>query len=57
MIDRMILTIIIFLGGIFLTFARRYKNRDSNAGYAIAGWTIFIILCLWFEECDFLTLK
>ena len=27
--------------------ARRYKNQDSDAGHGIAGWTIFILVCIW----------
>jgi len=33
---------LLFLGiGIAaITFARRWKNKDSNAGYGVAGWGI-----------------
>ena len=30
-----------------MIYARRYKNQDSNAGYGIAGWSVFILVCIW----------
>ena len=47
MTEKMLATIVIFIGGILLTLARRYKNENSNAGLGIAGWTIFTIFSLW----------
>lgn len=35
--------IIVGILGTALTFARRWKNRDSQAGLGIAGWTIATI--------------
>ena len=29
-----------------LTFARRYKNSNGNAGYGVAGWSVLFLL-LW----------
>lgn len=37
------------LVGITLTLARRWKNSDKSAGLGIAGWTIFVIICLTIE--------
>ena len=34
------------IGGM-LTFARRYKNPDADAGCGVAGWTV-IFLFFWF---------
>lgn len=39
-------TIAIGAIGTALTLARRYKNSRSDAGYGIAGWTMFLILIL-----------
>lgn len=40
-------TLIIMVGSNTMIFVRRYNNKDENAGYYIAGWTIFILLSLW----------
>ena len=45
------LTIILFFGGTILTFSRRYNNDDPNAGLGVAGWTIFLIFCIWTKSC------
>ena len=45
---RMIATAIIMFGSAAMILARRYGNsRDSSAGAAIAGWTIILVLHLW----------
>ena len=36
----------VLLGGALLTFARRYKNQDSNAGYGVAGWAVVVTIVL-----------
>jgi len=33
--------------GTALTVARRWKNSDPNAGYGVAGWTMFGLLMIW----------
>lgn len=38
--------VFIGLSGAGLTFARRYKNQDEDAGSSIAGWVVGIII-LW----------
>jgi len=32
------------LGIAAIVFARRWKNKDSNAGYSIAGWGVVIYI-------------
>ncbi len=51
MSEKLIVTIILGSIGILLTLARRWKNPDGDAGIGVAGWTIFIILCMWYEGC------
>ncbi len=34
------------ISGALLTIARRYKNKDDDAGEGIAGWSLFVIICL-----------
>jgi len=46
MTERLLGVIIIGLVGVLLTFARRFKNEDSDAGYGVAAWTIILII-LW----------
>ena len=46
MIEKIIATGVIMFGAAAMIFARRYKNEyEYKAG--IAGWTIFIIFCIW----------
>ena len=46
--ERCIPAIIMAVVGILLTVARRWNNKDSAAGEAIAGWTVFgVIFLLW----------
>jgi hypothetical protein len=40
-------TLAVGIASALMIYARRYKNQDSNAGYGIAGWTVFILLCIW----------
>lgn len=47
MIVKLSATGIIMIGATAMIFARRYKNKDSEVGVGIAGWTIFIILIMW----------
>jgi len=47
MTEKIIATAVIGIVSSLMIFARRYKNNDANAGYGIAGWTIFIILIMW----------
>ena len=49
--EKIIATLVIGIIGIFLTLVRRWKNPDKDAGIGVAGWTVFIILCLWYEGC------
>ncbi len=39
---------VIVIGGIgaLLTFARRFKNKDSEAGGGVVAWTFFLLI-LW----------
>ena len=46
MTEKILGGIIIGIVGCLLTFARRYKNKDKEAGAAIAGWTL-VIVALW----------
>ena len=46
-VQRSIVTGVLMVGAAAMILARRYKNEDSEAGCGIAGWTIFIILCMW----------
>jgi len=47
MTEKVLGTIALFIGGTLLTIARRWKNKDKDAGLGIAGWTMFIIICIW----------
>jgi hypothetical protein len=38
--------LVVGLVGAALVMARRWKNKDGAAGYGVAGWTVFILLCL-----------
>ena len=49
MTEKLLGVLIIGLVGAALIFARRFQNKDTNAGYGIAGWIIFIIF-LWLES-------
>ena len=46
--EKILGTIVVGLIGTLLTFARRYNNTEDNtAGVGIAGWTMFIIITIW----------
>ncbi len=47
MTEKCYATIIVLIGSTALVFARRYKNRDTQAGYGIAGWTVLLLLLIW----------
>lgn len=47
MTEKLWATLIIMIGATLMIIARRYKNNNLDAGYGIAGWTMFIILCIW----------
>ena len=51
MSEKLIATVVIGIIGTFLTLARRWKNPDKNAGVGVAGWIVFILLCMWDEGC------
>jgi len=34
----------ILIGGVALTIARRWNNKDPSAGAGVAGWTIVALL-------------
>lgn len=37
----------LLLGGGFLTLTRRWGNKeDSEAGYGVAGWTMFLVIVI-----------
>lgn len=44
---KIVLTLVLMLGASCMIFARRYKNPGPENGVGIAGWVIFIILCMW----------
>ena len=46
MTERLWGVVVIGCVGALITLARRFKNKDSQAGYGVAGWTIIIII-LW----------
>jgi len=41
------LTLVLMLGSACMIFARRYKNPQPEIGVGIGGWTIVLILHLW----------
>ena len=41
--DKALVIFALLLGGTLLTLARRTNNHDPDAGYGVAGWTIFLI--------------
>jgi len=43
-------TLVVGIAGALLVAARRYKNKDKEAGYTIAGWSMVIILSIWGME-------
>lgn len=45
--DKIYGTLAVGIVSALMISARRYKNQDSNAGYGIAGWAIFILWCIW----------
>ena len=47
MTEKIIATAVIGIVSTLMIFVRRYKNDDKNAGYGIAGWTIFIMVMMW----------
>jgi len=47
MTEKLIATGIIMIGSATMIFARRHNNKDKEAGYGIAGWTMVIILLMW----------
>lgn len=50
MSEKLIATIVIGVAGIGMTFARRYNNTDDrNAGLGVAGWTVFLLLVMWWQ--------
>lgn len=44
---RIIASFSLLVAGFVMIFARRYKNKDADAGYCIAGWIIFAIIIIW----------
>ena len=44
MTSEIIFVAVVLFGGGALVVARRWKNNDSQAGYGIAGWLIFLLL-------------
>ena len=49
MIEVAISTMILMFGGAVLTAARRWNNKDADAGTYIAGWTVVLTLIIWFS--------
>lgn len=47
--EKIIATVAILFGAAALTFARRWGNKDSDAGVGIAGWSMVIILFMWMD--------
>ena len=47
MIEKLIATGILTFGSAAMIFARRYENKDTQAGIGIAGWIIIILLFMW----------
>jgi predicted tellurium resistance membrane protein TerC len=47
LLEKTLISFLLMVGAALMILARRYNNSDSNAGYGIAGWTIFIIICMW----------
>jgi len=47
MSEKFYLTIVIGIIGIGLTIARRWKNKDEDAGLGAAGFTILILFLMW----------
>lgn len=46
MSDVAISIIAVGISGAILTIARRWKNEDSDAGYAVSGWTLVMMFLL-----------
>jgi len=47
--EKLIATVIILFGAAALTFARRWNNEDTEAGYGVAGWAMFVIIMMWLD--------
>lgn len=47
--ERLLGTFIVGVIGIFLTIARRYSNKDSDAGLGVAAWTLVVIVLIWLK--------
>ena len=41
------ITLFLMIGSALIITARRLWNSDGSAGYGIAGWTMFLILHMW----------
>ncbi len=44
---KLIATVVIMFGSAAMICARRLDNKNSDAGAGIAGWTIILLLNLW----------
>lgn len=47
-IERVLSMLVVGITGIGLTFARRYSNKDVNAGVGVAFGTLFLVILMWF---------
>lgn len=49
-IEKLTLSALMFLGGGLLIACRRYNNKDHDAGVAISGWTLLIVIGIVFGD-------
>lgn len=44
---KLVATGLLTFGSASMIFARRWNNPDKEAGYGIAGWTMFVLIFMW----------